>query len=212
MTHHASSLDVHEVARAIDFDLIMWPGNCFAVASKIVQAGLIQGNAVYGHYLGPVAPGTLFDGKPIIRHGWIKTPDGSLYDPTRFVFEGVPAYICKVPARNIHEYDEGGNLLRMMQTPPPPEHDASQPQTAVPDEAQDLFSRLLQRPERATSITTDEAVWLANLSTLELMDDAAPLYSALIAMNCKAYIPFDNLQSTINSSAKPLHSNTSKHI
>lgn len=193
MERSQSHLDAQTVAQAIDLALESWPGNCFGVASKIVKAGLIPGQAVYGHYLGPVAPGTLFDGRPIIRHGWIRSPEGVLYDPTRFVFEGVAPYICKVPATHSHEYDEGGNMLRMMLTTPVPAHDSSEKQIPVPEDAQALFTHLLQRPYLVTTVTMAEAFWLSGLSVSELHDDAATLYSALIAMKLKALIPFDNL-------------------
>jgi len=42
------------VAQAIDLPIERWTGNCFAVASKAVDAKLVAGTAVYGHWRGPI--------------------------------------------------------------------------------------------------------------------------------------------------------------
>jgi len=63
-----------------------WKGNCYSVASKLVAAGLLRGEAVYGHWRGPVAPGSMFAsrGCGFIRHGWVVLKGGrTIVDPTR---------------------------------------------------------------------------------------------------------------------------------
>ncbi|TAL42437.1 MAG: hypothetical protein EPN91_08640 [Salinibacterium sp.] len=88
------SVTAQEAAKRIQWPLSTWPGNCFGVASKLVKDKVIKGTAVYGHWLGPVARTCkMFYGKPIINHGWILQKDGTVVDPTRYVFEGVQPYI-----------------------------------------------------------------------------------------------------------------------
>lgn len=87
---------VAEVVLAIGMPTHRWPGNCYAVASALFDTGLVPGRLVYGHWLGPVAPGTMFDnGHPFQRHGWIVLNDmtGRVLDLTRWVFEGRDAYV-----------------------------------------------------------------------------------------------------------------------
>jgi len=87
-------LSAQEVAKSIDIKLTRWPGNCFGIATAMVEAKVVDGDAVYGHWLGPVAKSCkMFSGKPIIQHGWILQKDGTVIDPTRFVFEGLSPYI-----------------------------------------------------------------------------------------------------------------------
>lgn len=81
------------VARAIGQPTKKWPGNCYAIASMMVKAKLVEGKAVYGHWLGRVGDCNLFSGKPVVRHGWIRQPNGTVVDPTRWVFEEKKPYI-----------------------------------------------------------------------------------------------------------------------
>lgn len=115
-------LDPEAVAAAIKIPVSEWPGNCYAIACQMVEAGLVTGRAVYGHYLGRIRPGTLFYGKPIVHHGWVVTADEQIIDPTRWVFEGVAPYIHYATTANSHEYDEGGNVFLLTQRRPAPAH------------------------------------------------------------------------------------------
>jgi hypothetical protein len=89
-------LDPEKIAEAIGIPLATWPGNCYGIACAVVEAGLVDGTAVYGHWLGPVAPSGHFgarSGHAFVQHGWIVTPDDEVIDPTRWVFEDVAPYI-----------------------------------------------------------------------------------------------------------------------
>lgn len=86
-----------------------WKGNCYAIATAIVEDGLIEGKAEYGVWEGPIAEGSYFYGKLISRHGWIRLPDGQICDPTRWVFENVAPYIYVGPD---DYYDMGAARLR----------------------------------------------------------------------------------------------------
>lgn len=88
---------VTEAEKAMDWPVDRWAGQCYGVACQMVEAGLVEGRAVYGYYTGPIAEGTLFDrGVPFTHHGWIEVKEGSrryIVDPTRWVFEGVAPYV-----------------------------------------------------------------------------------------------------------------------
>lgn len=90
---HIFELTAEEAAKRIQWPLSKWPGNCYTIASMLVDHKVIKGTAVYGHWLGSVARGSMFFGKPIIQHGWILQEDGTVVDPTRFVFENAKPYI-----------------------------------------------------------------------------------------------------------------------
>lgn len=104
------NLDPELIAHAIDLPLDKWPGNCAGVAALILFHGLVDGKDEYGFYLGPTEDGTMFAGKTMIRHGWIKLPDGRIYDPTRWVFEDVDPYIYV--GHNTDDYDRGMRTVR----------------------------------------------------------------------------------------------------
>lgn len=75
-----------------------WATRCHEVALKI-NAGLALGwREVYGMYTGRVKPGGPFDpARPAQRHGWLVTPAGRVFDPTRWVFERRPPYLYVGP-------------------------------------------------------------------------------------------------------------------
>lgn len=73
-----------------------WPGNCYAIACAIAKAGLVDGEAVYGHWIGTVHPKSMFYSRSragFCRHGWVQLSDGRVLDATRWVFENVAPYI-----------------------------------------------------------------------------------------------------------------------
>jgi hypothetical protein len=73
-----------------------WVARCYEISCAIVAAGLVDGEAVYGHWIGDVAPGSHFAERgrlPFIPHGWILLKDGRVLDPTRWVFEDVDPYL-----------------------------------------------------------------------------------------------------------------------
>lgn len=185
------AFNIDQVAQAIDLPVGAWPGNCYAIACQMLKAQLVDGRAVYGHYLGFVKPGTMFHGKSIVRHGWIETSDGRLVDPTRWVFEGVVPYIYVAALPN-PEYDEGGNIFMLKNQRPTPEHDPEKASLEIPNDARELISTLLCRDQVQNRLMVSEAFWLGNLSLIALKERAAPLYAALVAMGQEEVIPIDN--------------------
>ena len=104
-----------------------WAGNCYCVASKIVNEQIINDDcrAVYGHYLGQISSKSIFRnrrGMPFMQHGWIELSNGDIVDPTRWVFEAKEPYIAFIDRDDdvAEEYDEGGNeWMKATMTPPP---------------------------------------------------------------------------------------------
>jgi len=82
--------------RALNEPASAWLARCYEISCKIVEAKLVDGDAVYGHWVGNVAPGSHFAGRTstgFVRHGWILLKDGRVLDPTRWVFEDVEPYL-----------------------------------------------------------------------------------------------------------------------
>lgn len=94
---------LEECEEAIGEAAKRWAGRCFEIASKIVEAGLVSrerglgGEAVYGHWIGPVSTRSYFADRRhlgFIQHGWINVEThGMVIDPTRWAFEGKRPYI-----------------------------------------------------------------------------------------------------------------------
>lgn len=85
-----------ECERAIGEKAAAWVARCYEISCAIVKTGLVDGDAVYGHWVGPVAPKSHFadrSGLPFVPHGWILLKDGRVFDPTRWVFEAVTPYL-----------------------------------------------------------------------------------------------------------------------
>lgn len=194
-------LGVAKVAKAIGIPATKWPARCFEISTKIVEAGLFPGGtAVYGHWTGPVSPKSLFAKKPVVRHGWIQGPDGSVIDPTRFVFEAVKPYIYAGPN---DYYDEGGDALRKLMRKPPPAFDATQPTFFL---SSDVLSspawfhvmELLQFTEEEdaerdlTEVCRDQLLWLASAPYEELGPRAKDIYLCLEKLGKRTYVPIDN--------------------
>ena len=191
MSRRGSAFCADELAGKIGVPLHDWPGNCYAIATRIVEAGIVEGRAVYGHYLGPVAKGSIFSGRGLIRHGWIVTKTGRIIDPTRWVFDNSTPYILDTGAQD-PAYDEGGNgLMRAMQRPVP-DHDAMGKKIELPVEAQGLITTLLGRSAPQSHLCWAEAHWLATLSLGVLGEHARELYATLVAAGLQALIPWDN--------------------
>ena len=189
------------VAHTIGVPVVEWPGNCYAVAYQMVTHGLVQGRAVYGHYLGFVAKGSLFDGSPIVRHGWVVCDDGSIVDPTRWVFEGVEPYIALMPGGH-YEYDEGGNkLLSTLKRPVPCHNPAEANAKTVEGEAdKGLIQLLLGRDSKPDVLTLTEAHWLATQPLEDIQGVAKHLYQLIISLGWSALIPLDNRLKIIGHS------------
>ncbi len=183
-----------------------WKGRCFEIAQKVVAAGLVDGAAVYGHWLGPIASGSMFanrGGIGFVQHGWVLCPDGSVVDPTRWAFQDRAPYIYEGAS---DFYDEGGNRWRERNNPAAPEPDDTRPWVGLifawDDEDALLFVRFMYHgTSRALVIGADEhhldvrhnqAFHLANLPFSVLGGYARPIFQALDNAGERALVPVDN--------------------
>ncbi len=189
-----------------------WAGRCYEIACACVAAKLVPGVAVYGHFLGKVAPKSYFGERahlPFVQHGWVLLPDGRIWDPTRWSFEGPKPYIHV--GENKGEYDEGGNKLRAAVVRPPPEWDPSEPKTEftsaiLNSAAWCLIEDLLKLEEQYTFDDQDldaqqpgflcrtQLFWIANLPYETLQPHAAAIYEAYKRTDLEGLIPIDNLR------------------
>jgi len=198
---------VAAVAEAIGIPAEKWPGRCYEIAGLCKLAGVVKGLLCYGHYIGPVTPGTLFAGKPIVRHGWVELKDYRVWDPTRWVIEGRSPYIYTGTGE---DYDYGGQrLLEMMQRPAP---------TPLPAKAIPHYRLRLDKPVLAWlgknlgvtrfygGISLDQAHWIANLPLRTLGEMARPIYLELKRLRLEARVPLDHW-TRVFKHRKPLEPN-----
>lgn len=92
-----------ECEKAVGEPASAWVARCYEIATKIVDAGLVSrkrglgGEAVYGHWLGPISPRSHFADRRqlgFVQHGWIWIEaHGMVIDPTRWVFEAKAPYL-----------------------------------------------------------------------------------------------------------------------
>ena len=202
-------LTIGQVVAALDWPTVGWEGNCYAVATQIVKARLVEGRAVYGAWTG-LATSRYWAHKahhPFIRHGWIVLSDGRILDPTRWSFEGVPPYIW-IGRKDHEEYDEGNNGLAEMvlARTPWPEPDDSKTYRF------ELLSEIVREVERhGAELTEDEidgldyshidcdltgpqVFWLANfpITLYSSLDHAREVFTQIGEHDFKAYVPMDN--------------------
>ena len=190
------------VEKAIQAPVEQWPGNCHVVAVQMVandaltKMGLVlDGKPVtrYGHWLGPVAPGNMFSGKPVVPHGWIEVPrDDSeewIVDPTRWVFEGKDPYIYYGPN---DYYDIGGSDLRnAMRSEQPPACGDGKFHYPANFEHAGYVRALLKCNCDEGLMNVAQLFWIGNIDYRTLGDMAIPVYKWLEDINQKAIVPLD---------------------
>ena len=96
--------DVHDVAAAIGWPVIDWPGNCYGVACMIVQYKVIDGRPRYGHFRGEVPP--LENGQTVFRHH--KRPPRLVAGTRQRRLRGWPGGVCLDP-RGAQDRREGAH-------------------------------------------------------------------------------------------------------
>jgi hypothetical protein len=193
---------VEAVEQGIGMKAKKWAGRCHEVACKVLKARLAYGTERYGHYYGPVATGYSRHGLPFQRHGWIEALDGTVIDPTRWVFEGVEPYIYHGPA---DDYDAGGErvaagMLRPYPKAPDPAADLSEAQREmlrrpIPLDlpAGPARERLAELTDgQVADFTLDQVFWMANLPVSSWRGHARAIYEAIAEAGQKALIPYDN--------------------
>lgn len=179
-----------------------WKGRCYEIASRIVHKGLVQGTAVYGHWLGPVHKRSMFhrDGRPpFVAHGWIVLPDARVLDPTRWAFEAKKPYLFLGDPGKL--YDEGGNSVRKLLRGPIPRFDGDEQlftltDRIMPSATWTWVEKYLDLDYSGDAepgvLCVSQILYLANAPLDELGTQAAPVYAALEKLACVALIPHDN--------------------
>ncbi len=173
-----------------------WAGRCYEIARKL--APHVGGEAVYGHWLGPIAPGTLFAPRALlgwVAHGWIIMPNLTVVDPTRWAFEGVEPYLF-AGSLDLDEYDRGGNRLRVSHLEGPPAWTEDEDQfdllEGVSEEATVQVWTLLDDHEPPYSLA--QVHWLAHLPPDYFGGHVTEIFRAVQRVGMGAAIPWDNQQ------------------
>jgi hypothetical protein len=194
MLRKPEKLTIKDVEQALDLPAEKWHGNCYGIATGIVEAELIDGVAVYGHYLGDIAKDGYWGRRvdlPFVQHGWILLPDDRILDPTRFSFENKDPYIYI--GDGDMDYDEGGDMWRASQVKPcPPTRGAK-----VKDKGWELddnetvtFHTLTGTP--FDEMSAEQAFWVANLPYAALAPHIPVVYPVLGRYDLKGFVPLDN--------------------
>jgi hypothetical protein len=200
---HPSALSLSDVERALGEKASKWAGRCFEIASRVVESGLVEGTAVYGHWLGEVHKKSLFYLKSsagFVQHGWVVLPDRQhVFDPTRWAFEGRrPCLFYGAPGRL---YDEGGDQFRKAMRDAPPEFDACEELYNITSEVMDsetwrwveeYLGLSFEDEQEVGVICARQLLYLANAPLDKLGGHAAGVYRAIDKLDASALVPFDN--------------------
>lgn len=181
--------ECERLAAKIKVPLANWPGNCYGVACKCVESGAVQGKAIYGVWDGPIFPGSPFYGRAFMHHGWVKLPDGRIFDPTRFVFGGAEPYLWL--GDHCEWYDESGGRLAMRLRGPMPTKPSVTVRLKITSEAARRFvvSGLKLGAWRG-SCDAARLSWLLKTPPA-LIPDAKSLYGDLERANLGGYLGID---------------------
>lgn len=173
-----------------------WKGNCYGLACSFVEDEIVEGKAVYGHWLGPIAETSFFAERrymPFVQHGWVRMADDKIVDPTRWVFEDVKPYIYE-GYDDEEYYDEGGNKWRESRHGLPPEPNAKERSIkyTLTGEAKLFVFDLLGLHKMTATIKFNQIFWLANCSPTTLGCYCKEIYEWLISVGQSSLIPIDN--------------------
>lgn len=192
-------LSVEQVSRAIGRNVDLWPGHCYAIASAMLEAGVVAGRCEYGFYYGPISDRSIFSRRAAasgVRHGWIRLPDNTICDPTRWVFEAVEPYIYF--GDDQQSYDMGMNRLRASLMSQPPGKDAHLTvfELVISDDGArkfivDLFE-VVGVSGKKVKLNLAQMAYLANFPYHLLGENARPIYETLIRSRLGSWIPIDN--------------------
>lgn len=203
--YRPDDLTITAITRVLKLPPTAWEGRCYEIACAIVKANLVEGEAVYGHWLGRVANHGFWADKrhqPFQRHGWIELPDDRILDATRWSFEGVKPYVW-LDNDEDEIYDRGGNMFRAAVMRPCPGHDEKCPdgqQRYVKLELSPVVRAHLHRTSggvlfptmKPKRLTVSQLFWLANLPYDALEPYNRSVYHAIAAVNQRCAIPIDN--------------------
>lgn len=116
MSALAFPMDPQIIAAQIDVPLEQWPGNCHAVATKVMHGFPMEGlRLVRGHFTGYISRDSVYRRGGIQQHSWLRLGDGRILDPTRWAIESprLPAIYVGIN----DNYDEAGLALDLRSRP-----------------------------------------------------------------------------------------------
>lgn len=205
-------ITIEQLEKASGIPVFKWAGKCYGMACE--AAKLIEGSVpVYGHYLGPVHPKSMFASASkagFVQHGWVKLPDGRILDPTRWAFETSLGSIQRRKAKpHIYigpndVYDEGGNKFRMQRLGRPPEFDPEEKIINIKphqlcSEAWNFIEKTLGLGDllgwdyyEPGDITLEQLHWIANQDPRSMEGHAKAIYDMLTSMKLIGLVPIDN--------------------
>lgn len=194
-------LTIERVEEALDLPAEQWHGQCYGIASGIIDAKLVRGVAVYGAWLGEINPhGWWADrvGHACVRHGWIRLPRKNyVLDPTRWSFEADEPYLWY--GENDGTYDEGNDRFRKLFQRPCPETDpdgrfVELPFDAATQEFLYLYSdKMLPKPNGGPMrVNFMQGGWIANAPMSDLEPFTRVIYQTLVDSGHSAWVPYDN--------------------
>jgi hypothetical protein len=192
--------DIEKVSKEIDWNVDKWVANCYAVSSAIVDAGLIQGKAVFGKYHGFINENSFFKKSTFTNHGWILTKDGKIIDPTRWVFENTNPYIYICDSDN-NDYDQGSNVIKNILSSlqnVPVFDDSLRVITIDNEEIEHYFSELLGKEKIPHKISINQILSIASSSVNTLGCAAKPIFTWLNEKGLSAFVPIDNFEMIMN--------------
>lgn len=207
-----SRCSIAVIERVIGIPCSDWHGNCFAIASQMVESGLILGTAVYGHYLGPVSPigyWRQYAERPFIQHGWIALTDPlsnyRIMDPTRWSFEHAKPFVTLLLPTDeaFNDYDEGGNMWRAATQRPCPKPTFGEKliKLELSAQARQLVQALIPASS-PIALPASQLFWLANVPYDALAPLSAEIFMAISRAGLRATVPIDNMRRAEREYAK----------
>lgn len=183
-------------SRAIDVPLAKWRGNCYGIAQRLADDFYEKGEAVFGHYYGPIDEDGYFGERSgLNQHGWIEFEDEKIIDPTRWVFTNKAPFLY-ITHKPDDEYDRAGQKLReSLTTPPPEDGEGDVFEVDFGDEVEPFIYSLLDVDHQRNEYYFNELGWIANLPVKTLGEHAESIYKTLINHETDylgALIPIDH--------------------
>ena len=204
---NAKLFDAEWLAKQIKIPVKKWPSNCYAIASAILQTGLLpDGRLCYGHYFGEISADSIFASPNHVapRHGWIRLPHGWVYDPTRWVFTASPpkpvlvAALAATGGGLMPDYDLGGERFMQIygRKAPPTDEEIAKLDTFAQQPFNVRFPRQLHGLlrclfNRTSDLKIAHVHYLATRGPHFLGELAKPTYQFLVDNKQAALIPID---------------------
>lgn len=184
------SLTVAEVAKAIKWPSSRWAGNCYGIASQMVNKGVVIGKVRFGFWTGKIHHKSKFAGRLLTHHAWIELPGGRVLDPTRFAFENKEPYLFIGEYPEHPEYELGGAIIRMMRGEFPA-FNSEEEHFQFPKALRETLGSLLEK-EIPKIVSFGQVFWMAHLTPEELgVELCRELFKWLDTKKFRALIPID---------------------